>query len=251
MRMYALLTPSHINLFETWFKPTLRDAFEVVTIRQSQECTESTYKSPGWCQTTRRKVEMVIDIIQAGQDPVFILTDVDLQFFAPLQDAVANAVADVDIAFQRNSPWGEACTGFLVCRSNERTLKFWRRVLATMQARDGYDDQDAANMVLQPLRWRLKHALTPWWRWAWARRLTRACADRWSKPIHVHAGTGVRWSLLPDTFYNPQGVHWKPGTVLALPPNILLHHANWCVGLEHKHAQLQAVQQALHLQAAA
>ena len=52
----------------------------------------------------------------------------------------------------------------------------------------------------------------------------------------------IKKSLLPYKFFNPAldiGPNkWLPGTILKLPKDIILHHANWTIGIENKIKQL-------------
>ncbi len=240
MKLYVVLTPSHEQLYREWFTTSLQDPYEIVVIAQPQDCPESTYKSPGWCLTLRRKVEAVIAAVQENWGTMFIVSDVDIQFFRPTSDLLTKAMTHADILFQKNTPFGELCGGFYICRANEKTLRFWQQVLAYMHTHPNLDDQDAANAILRPVVWRWKFLIAPFWRF---KSIHRACLWLGAKltKLHTHAASGICWGYLPPSFYNPIGHMWAPGTELDLPPNIVLHHANWAVGMPHKIAQLEYV----------
>ncbi|MBW2313586.1 MAG: hypothetical protein JRH10_05280 [Deltaproteobacteria bacterium] len=57
----------------------------------------------------------------------------------------------------------------------------------------------------------------------------------------------LRWGLLPETYWVPYdgGRHWRPGDPLRPPPGLVLHHANWTIGVAHKLAQLREAERAL------
>jgi hypothetical protein len=51
-------------------------------------------------------------------------------------------------------------------------------------------------------------------------------------------------SLLPPTFFGGgtfSGKTWKQGDKIPVPPNPIMHHANFTVGVENKVAQLKYV----------
>ena len=63
-------------------------------------------------------------------------------------------------------------------------------------------------------------------------------------PRSSRRGAGVRWGFLPRSVWTPGLADpevWQPGRPLAVPRRILVHHANFCVGIDHKLAQLEAV----------
>jgi hypothetical protein len=49
------------------------------------------------------------------------------------------------------------------------------------------------------------------------------------------------WKTLnKDQFWSPRKF-WKPNKPLDVPPNILMHHANWTIGVAHKIKMLEQV----------
>jgi len=70
------------------------------------------------------------------------------------------------------------------------------------------------------------------------RRIQIMCSQAGLNPY------GIRWNYLPRQFFGGgtlAGKAWKPGMVLQVPQDIVLHHANWTIGIENKIAQLKYV----------
>lgn len=210
--MYALYTPSHEVLKDTFFLPSIQDDFEVICEFCEQTCKSAKFMSDGWTKTTMRKVDLIIRAIKENWGGIFIFSDVDIQFFAPIQEYILELMQGKDIIMQRNNPEGVLCTGFFVCRANEKTLKLWKDVKKTMQKKRLNSDQISFNQ----------------------------CIKKRSKKNPY----GLVWDYLPDCFFGAgtlTGHLWKKGQKLPIPPDIVLHHANWTQGIENKIAQLEYV----------
>ena len=215
IRLYALYTPSHEVLKDTFFLPSLQDDFEVIFEFCEQTSPSATFMSEGWTQTTMRKVDLIIRAIEETWGDFFIFSDVDIQFFQPMQDIIIGLMEGKDIIMQKNNPEGVLCTGFFACRSNEKTLHLWKDVKKTMEKKQSHSDQISFNQ----------------------------CIKRNSKKNPY----GVIWAYLPDTFFGGgtltayAGYLWKPGKTLPIPQDIMMHHANWTQGILNKIAQLEYV----------
>lgn len=215
IRMYALYTPSHEVLKDKFFLPSIKDDFEIVLEFCEQSCSSAKFMQEGWTDTTMRKVDLIIRAIQENWGNVFIFSDVDIQFFEPMQDIILELIEGKDIVMQRNNPEGVLCTGFFACRANEKTLRLWQDVKKTMQLSESYSDQNSFNK----------------------------CIKKRSKKNPYD----IAWDYLPETFFGGgtltayKGYLWKPGMDLPIPDGIVMHHANWTNGVKHKIAQLKYV----------
>jgi hypothetical protein len=217
MKIYALYTPSHEILKDQFFLPSIQDDFDIVLEFCEQTCPTAGFMSEGWTKTTARKVDLIIRAIEENWGEIFIFSDVDIQFFRPIQDTILTLMKDNDIIMQKNNIDGVLCTGFFACRGNEKTLKLWTDVRETMKKKSSNSDQNSFNH----------------------------CIKRRSKKNPYN----VTWDYLPDTFFGGgtltahNGSYiWTPGKTLPVPHGIMMHHANWTKGVENKIAQLLYVQ---------
>lgn len=205
MKLYSLVTPSHEVLEREWFLPTLPASFSLHMTRL--DMAGAAWGSAGFSGVMRRKAETIRDAVAASQGEVIAWSDVDIQFFGDPVPLIAQAMMGRDMVFQRDHPVKRlACAGFFACRATPRTLLFWQAVARLGVPFLAYDDQRMVNLLLRV--------------------------------------PGLRWGFLPPVFYSEgaqTGVRWEPGQGLTLPAGMVMHHANWTVGLEAKCAQLRQV----------
>ena len=166
MRVYTYYTESHKILFENYFKKTIVD-LEIYATFGEQECKTGSYYKDGWKKTTMKKVDVFIKAVEENMNDIFVFSDVDIQFFGPIKDQLLIELEDYDIAIQ-NDYNGGLCSGFFICRGNERTLKMFQNM---KNNHDKYlEDQHALNMnlnfckfkVLSPRFWTFGAYGTQW-----------------------------------------------------------------------------------------
>ena len=211
IKLYAFYTPSHKVFVDEWFLPSMQDDYEIILECHEQKCWSGKFLKKGWLATMLKKVDLIIRGIQENCGEIFIHSDVDIQFFAPTKELILHAMQNKDIVIQRNAPdrWrNPLCAGFFACRGNEKTLKLWQMIRQFMIT-TGKNDQDGLNYFLR-------------------------------RSNHL----AIRWGYLPDTFFcggTFTAREWKPGKPLCIPKGIVLHHANWTIGIPNKIAQLHYV----------
>ncbi len=209
MKLYAVYTPSHAVLKDNWFLPSIQDDFDLVIEFHEQTCPSASFMSAGWTSTTIKKVELIIRAIEENWGKIFIFSDVDIQFFTPIQNQIEQLMEGKDMVIQKNHPNGMLCSGFFACRSNEKTLQLWQDAHKLMFNNKKISDQVALNRGLKK-------------------------DNKYN----------VTWSHLPNTFFGGgtlTGHGWRPGKRLPIPKNIVIHHANYTKGIKNKIAQLKYV----------
>lgn len=224
MRLYALYTHSHAILKDRYFLSTLCDSYDI-RLKFIDLKGTGAYKTTGYLRAIRSKMDLVIEAVQENWGSEFIYADVDIQFFGATEQRILEALRDNDLVCQRDDPQGNFCAGFFACRGNQRTLNFWESIRAEIEKgpNEG-DDQRAMNDLL---RWRKK---SPWW-------------SRLQRKIRLNS-CEIKVGYLPIQFYGGgtlTGRPWHPGILLEVPKNIVMHHANWTVGIQNKIAQLNYV----------
>ena len=124
-------------MYEGYFLPSLSesDGFEVVTVEIPQECATGKFYEEGWSQTCYRKVELFVEACRQNQGGVFVYSDVDIQFFGPIRDVLIEELGDFDMAVQ-NDTAHYYCSGFFICRANERTLAMFEAMAENYQSED-------------------------------------------------------------------------------------------------------------------
>ena len=240
MKLYGIATPSHSVLKDKWFLKTLKDDYEVVIV-PFDLVRGGNFKDANFLRAVRAKVDLILRAIQENWNQIFIFSDVDIQFFKPTKRIVLDLMDGKDMVIQRDSPKGMMCTGFFACRGNEKTLAIWTDVREFMRLNLNEGDQEAFNAILIDKargisKWQLKLA-------KWIKRCPLARRTginnrlrRWSMPPCNNAYK-LKIGFLPETFLGGgtlTGRHWDRGRYLRVPQNVVIHHANWTIGLGNK-----------------
>jgi hypothetical protein len=213
MNLYTCYTPSHRELFDQHFCPSLHqskagEAFHHYQARElPQRSATGAYESTGFQTTCMDKVLFIRELVGWAPEP-FLFSDVDVRFYGPIVDDLSKLLDDADMAFQWDGPRGRECSGFMVLRPSPGVEQFWREVYTYMKA-TGAMDQDALHAMLK-LR-----------------------------------GSGFKTVILPERYwtYGRLDKIWNPGDPVDPPADLLMHHANWTVGTGNKMALLQTVKE--------
>ena len=135
MKLYTIYTDSHKNMYENYFLKTLSNEFEVVSSEIPQECPTGEFYQQGWDKTCYRKVELFYKACEENMGDIFVYSDVDIQFFDKIKDVLIQELGDSDIACQ-NDTAHYYCSGFFICRANDRTLHMFSEMLKNYQSED-------------------------------------------------------------------------------------------------------------------
>lgn len=215
LKLYTLYTRSHKILYDAWFLPSIKDDFEIRSHFYDDVVGQGAFRADDWFEAINYKIDLIIQAIKENkskkEDKIFIFSDVDIQFFKPCENLIRTAMRSNDMVFQKDSPSGMVCTGFFACRANKKTLKFWRtaRRLVKHSFPRRWHDQTAANFLINNTKF-----------------------------------GKLQWDYFPATIFSGgtlTGKRWDPGKQLPIPEDIILHHANWTVGIENKIKQLEYV----------
>lgn len=204
MKAYVLCTPTHENLLTEFLIPSLPSDVELTTVRGRQHCLNGNFMTAGWLQCMEEKVQMLLDAISENPNEILLHLDADIQFFTPtVAPILIRLLGDATIAAQSDGYRDDTnsfCGGFFVFRANNASHQLFTTVLRLMRE-EKINDQHALNKAIS---------------------VTECDAD-----------------LLPaDLFWSPREL-WNPEKSLSLPLCAIAHHANWCVGVEHKIKQLE------------
>jgi len=215
LKLYSLCTPSHEILKDNYFLPSIKDDFEIIIKHFDQKCKSAKFMSSGWNSIMINKVDVILAAIKENWNKIFIYSDVDIQFFKSFKNKISDLIQDKDIVIQKADPSCSLCAGFFICRGNAKTFKLWNEIKHRMLKNSKLDDQIPLNQLLLNGNY-----------------------------------FNLRWGLLPDEFFNGglyTGKIWKPGIEIQVPKNIIIHHACFTIGTEHKIKQLEYVKSKLKI----
>lgn len=238
MKLYTCYSAANQILYDKYLLPSIKDPFEIVAkqLPAVNEGKESLYGTREFNLITLAKVEFILKALEGNWGETFIFMDVDMYFYGPVMSELLITIQQGDIYFQKDSKDGMICTGFFVCRANERVRRLWRDVKRLMLVREDWNDQDALNKIL---REEANYANSPK---KIIRRLTRFVSS-----VRHHQ---LKWGYLSERFYTVGltiGDRWVPGTIVEVPEDIIVHHANWTVGLQNKIALLEHVKDVMEI----
>lgn len=208
MKLFSFYSDSHIPLLNAHFLPSVPFDMQMILMHMPQECPTGSYYSQGWSKTMAYKAKAIEHALQVETEPFFVV-DADARFYGPFADDALACLNDADIAFQYEGaaahPQNALCAGCYIARPSSRLAAAFARAWALIPRVGG--DQLALGVVL---------ARTP--------------------TIHTVRLPRRYWSQGRDS-----GAVWTPGQPVGPPTDLLVHHANWCVGVENKLALLEAV----------
>jgi|688.fasta_scaffold626477_2 hypothetical protein len=199
MKVYTFFTDSHKvflnNFIETF---PFEEGLDLEIKYFPQECRSGKYREDGWKKTMWKKVEYIIESLNETEDnEMFVHADIDIQFFGNIKNDLIQLIdsSNKDILFQDDG--GVVCMGFFICRKNEKTLSFFKKVLEFLNSFE--DDQVATNYFLKE--------------------------------------NTVSYGILPQRYYTvgiKHGLWFGDETKFEIPNDILMHHANYTKGVDNK-----------------
>ena len=191
-------------MYDSFFKESLRNIYSkdevlIKGIYHKQTTHTGAFMSQGWLDAMDIKLDVILGAIEDNKDSVFIFADCDIQFFKPFTHLVEKELEDCDIVCQEDR--GSMCAGFFGCRSNNKTKELFENI--KLNFRHMVNDQVALNHYKDSISYKL--------------------LDR-----DLFYTTG-------NHFNNPNGTYiWDNTTNIIPPQNIVLHHANYVVGVDNK-----------------
>ncbi|MEI6563412.1 MAG: putative nucleotide-diphospho-sugar transferase [bacterium] len=204
MKLISTYTPSHRDLKDRWFLPSIVDDYELC-IHEANIGGNGSYMEADWSRAVEFKSQIIIQTIKDNLGDCFIYSDVDVEFFSSTKGAILQALRERDIACLMDDPEGLYCTGFFAIRATRQTLRLWEDVYRAVQSERR--DQLAFNRIILGM-------------------------------------DGVRHGLLPTRFFGPatfKRKRWEMGERLYIPLSPYLFHANWTIGIRHKLELLRQV----------
>jgi hypothetical protein len=173
-----------------------------------QEC-QGYFECVDWNKTMHRKIDYIIQYLEEmSEADIMIHADVDIKFYKPFKQDIEALLGDYDIAFQNDGNC--LCMGFFAARKSQRLIDLMRSVKNNI-AKYG-NDQYAMNALI--------------------------------------AASGLKFGVLPPRYYSFGALNsctnWNV-TIQSfnVPKDIILHHANWTVGVDNKIALIRKTEELL------
>lgn len=210
MKIYTFYSDTHEVLYTDYFMKSfyemkMNDFFEVDATRVRQRTMSGDFGTPGFAESMKDKVEIILRAIDENKGSQFIFADCDIQFLQHLRYDLANYNMD-NIDMLAQSDQGAICAGFMMCKSSPKLENFFNKIL--------HNCMNFANDQL--------------------------CINEYRSDIN--------YELLPEDKYYTVGNYtglWN-GEDIDTPKNIVMHHANFTVGVNNKIKLLNLVKNKLN-----
>lgn len=200
MILTTCVTETHIYLLKDHFLDSL--AFEeglhlVVARLKDSFCPSGKFGSEGWSKVCSEKMWSVYRATSSNEE-IIVYSDCDVRFYGKIKSDIEECLSELDIAFinEGNNTYG---CGFFAFKNKPSVQGLLRDVARNSELHR--DDQECLNVEIQNARNKvIRHGFLPERYW-------------------THGKLQGRYTV--DMELNP-------------PKDILVHHANFCVGIEDK-----------------
>ncbi len=204
MNIYTHYSDSHKELYEDYFKKSLRDLYskDELVIRAAyheQTTSAGTFMEAGWLESMKYKLQVILQAIEENKNDYFIFADTDIVFYKPFVEDLLQEIKDCDIACQEDC--GSLCAGFFIARGNKENKKLFTHIYNNFTQM--VNDQVALNHFKDMVRYKLLDT--------------------------------NKYYTIGNFFNNKDGTHKWDGVTNIIPPKeIKIHHANYVVGVADK-----------------
>lgn len=202
MNIYTHYSSSHQEMYECYFKPSLRKLYtkeevNIFGVKHDQTTKNGTFMEHGWLDSMDIKLDLILLALE--KEERFIFADCDIQFFKPFICILEDKLKYHDLICQEDRD--SLCAGFFACNSNESTKKLFKEIKNNF--RNMVNDQEALN--------RLKHLVN------------YSMLDK------------KQFFTIGNFFTNKNGTFvWDNESIIRPPKEIVMHHANYVVGTRNK-----------------
>jgi hypothetical protein len=208
MKLLTFYSDSHFEMYARYFLPSYREHLshhQLIAKRIEQLSPSGEYQAEGFDLTMLEKIDMIIENIDLSGEP-FIYSDCDVQFFGE----ISHDLNENEILFQNDYLLNNYCAGFFIAKQSQAVLDFFIKVRETFISKMNgvIHDQTIINELLD-------------------------------------VGYPIKADMLPASKYwtaafATNGALWN-GQQIEVPKEIVMHHANFTIGIENKIALLEQV----------
>jgi len=208
MRLYVYFTDSHKRMLDEYFLPSLIPGEYTLTIGQlPQRDPRGRFRTKGFNETMRERALLTAQAVRVAQqegEEFFVQTDCDIQFFGRTVEILLNAIDGNDLVAESAKSW----------RGDGPRLS------------GGFFICRASDLMYD----------------VWSQIAARVTATTNEQQLlnRKKIRRQFRCNTLDNRFWSPRR-KWAPGQPLHVPDDIVMHHANWTLGVGNKMKMLAAV----------
>lgn len=203
-KILTFYSDTHKILYEDYFLKSytkyLSKDFKLLEKKIDQISVSGDFASFGFDLTMMEKIKWILDNIDLEDDGYLVFADCDIQFFGNLEFDLDS----FDILFQHDFYDRNYCAGFFICRQNEKVLNFFKMVYDEFKSsmNGKIDDQYVVNNILNNRVLDLRFGMLP--------------SEKY-------------WTVA----FSTNGTVWN-NQVVTCPNTIIMHHANFTIGVDKK-----------------
>lgn len=210
MKIYTHYSDSHKDVYESYFKKSLRslytkDELPLRVLYHKQTTRDGHFMTEGWLDAMDYKVDVILNALFECKDSWFIFADVDVVFIKPFLQDLEQRLEYYDAVFQEDRT--TLCAGFFACKSNERTMKLFQTVKTTFK--NNHNDQVALN--------------------------------RYKDLARCGLLDNKRYYTIGNYFNGTHNAVWDNETNIIPPKELLVYHANYIEGVNNKIKAIQMI----------
>ena len=209
IKVYTFFSESHVRLYREFMNSfPYQDGVDLTIRFMPQEC-QGYFECDDWNKTMHRKVDYIIEYLEEmSQMDIMIHADVDIKFYRPFKHDIETLLGDYDIAFQNDGNC--LCMGFFAARKSRKLINLMKLIKDNISKYG--NDQYAMNALI--------------------------------------ASSGLKYGVLPSRYYSFGALnsctHWSTDVQqFNVPKDIIMHHANWTVGVDNKIALIRKTEELL------
>jgi len=206
MNIYTHYSESHKELYEDYFKPSLRRLYTKaeVTIRvvkHKQTTANGVFMEQGWLEGMKYKLQVILQAIEENWDDYFIFSDTDVIFYRPFVDDMLHEIQSDNYDIVCQNDCGSLCAGFFIAKGSDSVKNLFTLIYNNFVRL--VNDQVALNHYRGTVKYKLLDA--------------------------------NKYYTIGNFFNNVDGTHIWDGKSIIIPPvDMKIHHANYSVGVSDK-----------------
>jgi hypothetical protein len=148
MKLFCCWTPAHQVLFDQCFAPSVPADFSLVSTTL-EIAGRGDFLSAEFLRCIHEKIGLILASLRENGGELLVWSDIDIEFFNLSAARLAEELGDHDIAFQcEGARTPDINSGFFICRSGERTVSFFERVLEELRKEPESNEQLVINRLL-------------------------------------------------------------------------------------------------------
>jgi len=192
-----------------------------------QRCKSGDLFSDGWRTQMIEKQIFINKYLNLFEDGELVLfTDADIKFYGKIKGDLTSCLGDRDICFMKdhNSDETGRCGGFFVLCVSRKIKSFFNDVMSSLSSHPPETDTSFETSEQSTINKLLNERTEISWGYLPKRYYTHGLYVQGIDNFTEEDQSGLWW----------QNKSWGEKTKIFVPDDLLVHHANWCTGVENK-----------------